>query len=186
MPLASGRREAIDLERGKILSELLPELQPRPPKLPTRDPLAKAGQVCLVCLDRPRYGQYAIPVPCFKSSRERQNQQLVAIFASGDDDEFSDSSGDGPPDNAEDNSDAGVGKTATESSGEGSSDNSSEGFEGEAQTAGDGNTRKRRLPPRIEPIYEPMEKWEKAVEDDRAVYTRMVETCFRDLGSWRR
>ncbi|KAK0753009.1 hypothetical protein B0T18DRAFT_395806 [Schizothecium vesticola] len=195
MASASGRRDAIDLERGKTLSELLTELPPGPPKFPrspARDPLARAGQVCFVCLDRPRHGQYAIAVPCLKPSKERQIQHLALIAYSDDetygnrDDEFIVSPGDGSPGNAEDDSDAGVGETATENSGEGSSDNNSEEFKAEFETASDDNTREGRPPPRLEPIYNPMEEWEKAVEDDRAVYARMVETCFRDLGSWRR
>ncbi|KAK5652267.1 hypothetical protein OQA88_10615 [Cercophora sp. LCS_1] len=197
MASVSGRRDAIDLERGETLSELLPELRPGPPKLPrspARDPLARAGQLCFVCLDRPTHGQYAIAVPCLKPSRERQIQHRV-VFVDSDsddetygncDDEVTDSPGGGSPGNAEDDADAGVGETATENSGEGSSDNNSEDFEAEVETAGDDNTPNGRPPPRLEPIYRPLEEWEKAVEDDRAVYARMVETCFRDLGSWRR
>jgi len=195
MASASGRRDAIDLERGKTLSELLPELRSGPPKLPrspARDLLARAGQVCFVCLDRPRHGQYAIAIPCLKPSRERQIQHRIVFTNSDDetygnrDDEFTEIPGDGSPDNAGGDSDAGVGEAATENSGEGSSDNNLEDFETEVETAGDDNTRKRRPPLKLEPIYEPMEEWEKAVEDDRAVYARMVETCFQDLGSWRR
>ncbi|KAK3382139.1 hypothetical protein B0T24DRAFT_516770 [Lasiosphaeria ovina] len=130
MASASGRRDAIDLERGKTLSELLPELRPGPPKLPrspARDPLERAGQFCLVCLDRAGHGQYAIAVPCLKPSRERQIQCHRIT-----------------------------------------------------DTVSDDNIRRRRVP-----IYGPIEEWEKAVEDDRAVYARMVEMCFQDLGSWR-
>lgn len=36
------------------------------------------------------------------------------------------------------------------------------------------------------PVYEPLQPWDTVLEDDRAVYTRMVKVCFQRLGRWRK
>jgi hypothetical protein len=36
------------------------------------------------------------------------------------------------------------------------------------------------------PIYGPLEPWDTVFEDDRAVYTRMLNVCFQYMGEWRR
>ncbi|KAK0651051.1 hypothetical protein B0T16DRAFT_321149 [Cercophora newfieldiana] len=81
--MTSERRDAIDVERSGALPELLPELlaPENPPgwlnatKAPRVD---KAGNVCFVCLDRPRHGQYALRVPCLKPKAEREIRVFFA------------------------------------------------------------------------------------------------------------
>jgi hypothetical protein len=36
------------------------------------------------------------------------------------------------------------------------------------------------------PIYGPLEPWDTVFEDDRAVYTRMLNVCFQYMGKWRK
>ncbi|KAK0616666.1 hypothetical protein B0T14DRAFT_523591 [Immersiella caudata] len=129
--MTSDNRYAVDLERGIVMSEMRREsMTSRSTPRQVTNPLEKAGQICFVCLDRPRDGQYAIQVPCLLAKQSRAvdhwTQEMIPV-----------------PD----------------------------GFV---------------LTGNLSPVYAPLEDWEKFSEDDRAVYIRMVEACFQDLGRWKR
>lgn len=168
MASASRRRDATDLERGEALSQLL--LEPPPPELlrsTVTNPCDRGGQICFVCLDRPGHGQYAIRIPCLKPKGERRIRVRRVTIADSDDHgsreyDSTDNRGDGSSDNPEDDSGA------------------------KPEATSNNNTGRRRPSSKSRLIYWPIEEWEKAIEDDRAVYFRMVKTCFRDLGRWKR